>query len=433
MTPSGPTSTASSGPAEASQPWWTRAGPGRTNSAREFPLHPYLIWTGTALNLLFALGWVTRTTELLRNLPRVPNLLTPAWDAPLPPEHPRLAVIVPACNEEAAIAGTVRTLLAQEGVNLEIIAVDDRSTDRTGAILDELAAAADGGPVPLTVLHIRELPAGWMGKQNALAQGVAATRAPYLLFTDGDIFFRPDALRRAMRFTLEEGADHLVLLPTPIMKTWGEHMMISALQVYSAWAVRLWRIPDPRRKDRLGVGAFNLLRREAYDAIGGIAAFRMEVIEDVRIAVEIKRHGLRQRVALGAGLVTLHWASGALGIVRNVTKNSFAAFRFQAAPALAAALGLFVYGVLPAAGLFGPPLMRAASIVILLSILTLYFLFRREGGSSPWYALLFPLASVLLAYALLRSIVLTLARGAVVWRGTAYPIRTLRREAGPMF
>ncbi len=403
-------------------------------------MNPYLLWTGTALNCIFAAGWVVRTVDLLRNLPRVPNLLAPDFDAPSANRLPRLAVIVPACNEEAAIRSTVLSLLEQKGLQLEVIAVDDRSSDRTGAILDELAAEQEAGRdseppgslVPLTVLHIRELPAGWMGKQNALAQGVAATDAPYLLFTDGDIFFHPDALRRAMQLAVADRADHLVLLPTPILKTRGEHMMISALQVYSAWAVRLWHIPDPARKDRLGVGAFNLVRREAYDAIGGFGALRMEVLEDVRLAVEIKRRRFRQQVALGPGLVTLHWAPGVLGIVRNVTKNSFAAFRFQTFPALAAAVGLLVFGLLPAVGLFGPRWMRAASLLSLGSIAILYRFFQREGGSSAWYACLFPVASVCLSYALLRSVVLTLVRGAVVWRGTAYPLKQLRKMAGPM-
>ncbi len=362
----------------------------------------------------------------------MPDLLSPAFDK-LPAEPlPRLAVIVPACNEEDAIAGTVRSLLAQGAISLEIIAVDDRSTDGTGAILDALAGEHADSPIPLTVLHIRELPAGWMGKQNALAQGVAATDAPYLLFTDGDIFFRPDALRRAMQLAVADGADHLVLLPTPLLKTWGEHMMISALQVYSAWAVRLWRVPDPDSKDRLGVGAFNLVRREAYEAIGGFAALRMEVLEDVRLAIEIKRHRFRQQVALGPNLVTVHWAPGVLGIIRNVTKNSFAAFRFQLLPACGAAFGILVFGLMPAAGLLGPPLMRTASLLSLASIAVFYRLFKREGGSSAWYAASFPVASVFLSYALLRSIVLTLARGAVVWRGTSYPLKQLREMSGPV-
>ncbi len=391
---------------------------------------------GIALNWLVALAWIFRTLELARNLPRVPDLLAPTFDTPSLPalDTPLLAVIVPACNEQAAIAGTLRSLLAQQGIALEIVAVDDRSTDRTGAILDEIAAepAPPGARVTLKTVHVQTLPEGWMGKQHALACGVAETRAPYLLLTDGDIFFEPDALRRAMQFVVAEGADHLVLLPTPLLKSAGEHMMVSALQVYSAWAVKLWKVPEPGSKDRLGVGAFNLVRREAYEAIGGMAAVRMEVLEDVRLAVEIKRHGLRQRVAFGSGLVTLHWASGLVGIIRNVTKNLFAGFQFRVSLVLFACLILILFGVYPAVCFLGPPAMQAASAVTLLSLIALYFLFRRKGGSSPLYALLFPVATVFLVYAMLRSMLVTLARGAVVWRGTSYPLKDLRRRAGPL-
>ena len=385
----------------------------------------------TGLGWLVAAAWAYKTAEFLLNVHRVPNVLGTRYSEALPKGSPRLAVIVPACNEEAAIEATLRSLLAQQGLPLEIIAVDDRSTDGTGAILDRLAA--EPAAVPLRALHIRELPEGWMGKQNALAEGVAQTDAPYLLFTDGDIFFRPDTLGRAMRYMLEERADHLVLLPTPIIRGFGEHMILSAMQVYSAWAVRLWKVADPRsRRDRLGVGAFNLVRREAYEAIGGFAALRMEVLEDVRLGVEIKRRGLRQRVAFGAGLVTLHWASGLGGIVRNVTKNLFAAFRFRAVLALGGALSLSVLGIYPALCFFGPPSMRLAGLVTLGCQLVLYRAFRREGGSGAGYALLLPIATVCLVYAMLRSVAVTLFQGAVVWRGTAYPLRELRANAGPL-
>ncbi len=388
--------------------------------------------TAVALSWLVAAAWAFKTVEFVRNRKRIPNLLDPRYDEALPEASPRLAVIVPACNEEAAIEATIRSLRAQEGVPLEVVAVDDRSTDRTGTILDELAA--EPGPVPLQVLHVRERPDGWMGKQNALAQGLARTDAPYLLFTDGDIFFRPDTLRRAMRYMVEERADHLVLLPTPIIRGFGEHMMLSAMQVYSAFAVRLWKVADPRsRRDRLGVGAFNLVRREAYDAIGGFAALRMEVLEDVRLGVEIKRRGLRQRVAFGAGLVTLHWASGVGGIVRNVTKNLFAAFRFNAALALGGAASLAGLGIYPALSVLGPPAMRLPGLVAILFQLLLYRAFRREGGSSPAYALMLPAATVCLVYAMLRSVAVTLYRGAVVWRGTTYPLKELRAQAGPIY
>ena len=391
----------------------------------------------TALDWVIAAAWVYRAADLAWNIDRVPNLLAKpiAGTAGEPPAAlPLLAVIVPACNEEAAIGETLRSLLRQQGVALEIVAVNDRSRDRTGAIMDAVAAAAIGSPgVSLQVVHIQALPEGWMGKQHALAAGVAATTAPYLLFTDGDIFFREDALCRAMQFVREEQADHLVLLPTPIIKGVGEHMMISAVQVFSAWAVRLWKVQDPDSKDRLGVGAFNLVRREAYEAIGGFASLRMEVLEDVRLGVEMKRRRFRQRVAFGRNLVTLHWAEGLGGVIQNVTKNFFAATRFVVSRMLAGCCGLGMLGIYPALGFLGPLPMQLASGVWLLALLAMYGILRRPGGSSPAYALLFPVATGFLMYAMLRSMTVTLVRGAVQWRGTSYSLAELRRQAGPLY
>ncbi len=395
--------------------------------------HRWILTGATALDWVIAAAWAYRAADLQWNIHRVPNLLAKSvTEVALP----GLAVIVPACNEAVAIGDTLRSLLRQQGVSLEIIAVNDRSRDRTGAIMDEVASASPSIASPgvsLRVVHILALPNRSKVKHNELADAVKTTTAPYLLFTDGDIFFRQDALRRAMQFVQEEDADHLVLLPTPIIQGLGEHMMISAVQVFSAWALRLWRIPDPDSKDRLGVGAFNLVRREAYEAIGGFAALRMEVLEDVRLGVEMKRHRFRQRVAFGRDLVTVHWAAGLGGAIQNVTKNFFAATRFVVSQMLAGCCGLGMLGIYPALCFLGPLPMQLASGVWLLALLAMYGTLRRPGGSSPWYALLFPVATVFLMYAMLRSMTVTLARGAVQWRGTSYSLAELRRQAGPLY
>ena len=120
------------------------------------------------------------------------------------------------------------------------------------------------------------------------------------------------------------------------------------------------------------------------------------------------------------------------GIIRNVTKNLFAAFRFNTFLVLGGAVSIAGLGSCPALSLLGPPATRLAGLVTLMFQVLLYRAFRREGGSSPAYALLLPAATVCLAYAMLRSVAVTLYRGAVVWRGTAYPLKELRANAGPM-
>jgi glycosyltransferase involved in cell wall biosynthesis len=403
--------------------------------------YPILRAVLTAVPWVVALAWVGRTIEALLKVGQIPDLLHMLEPAAYPTGEgvaPLVSVIVPACNEEGAIAATVRSLLASRGVPVEVIAVDDRSTDRTGAVLDELAAehAAGSSLQPasrLKVLHVRELPAGWLGKPHALALGVALSRAPLLLFTDADILFREDALLRAVGFFEKQKLDHLILASTPISKTAGERMMLGALQTIGVWSLRLWKIGDPNSKASLGVGSFGLVRREALEKIGGWEALRMEVLEDLRLGWEIKRrHGLRQQIAFGKGLLRLHWAAGALGIARNLTKNGFALFRYQLAPALVAVGSLCVLLFAPLLALAGTPAMRWSCLPFLLALALLYRRDVGQTGISPWYVLLFPFGAALFLFALTRSIVLTLLRGGVAWRGTLYPLAALRRSAGPL-
>ena len=394
----------------------------------------------TALPWLVSTAWLLRTVEALACVGRVPDLLRMPEPPPFPWEAgvPLLSVVVPACNEEGAIEATVRSLLASRGVPIEVVAIDDRSSDRTGAILDALAAEYDGRPDararnPLRVLHIEQLPPGWLGKPHALAQGVALTHAPYLLFTDADILFREDTLLRALSFLEREQLDHLILASSPVTKTAGERMVLGALQAVGVWSLRLWKVGDPQAKESLGVGSFGLVRRQAYDRVGGWQALRMEVLEDLRFGWEIKRrHHLKQQIALGRGLLWLHWAAGALGIAHNLTKNGFALFRYRLVPALGAVFALCVLLFAPLAALAGPPAMRWAFVPFALSLLLLY---RRDIGQTGiplGYLLLFPAGAAVLVYALLRSILLTLLRGGVEWRGTLYPLAFLRRQAGPL-
>jgi glycosyltransferase involved in cell wall biosynthesis len=383
------------------------------------------------LNWVIACLWMWRARVALRNLPTLPNLLEETYAAPLPQEaQPLISVIVPARDEAQAIEQTLRSLLAQQGISIEILAVNDRSTDETGPIMDRVAAEAHVQGKSIRVIHITELPAGWMGKTHAMALAARQASAPWLLFTDGDILFREDCLCRALAYASNE-ADHLVLFPTMILKSFGERMMLSAIQVLSFITWRPWKVADPQSRESIGIGAFNLIRSDVYRSIGGFEAQRMEVLEDMRLGYVIKQHGFRQRIVFGRDLIRVHWAEGALGIVRNLTKNIFAVFRFKPLALLGACVGLMLFGLMPIFGLFGPWMMFTASLLALGSAVELYrYLERKVTGIPVAYVLVFPLAACLILYGLLRSMLVTLARGGVTWRGTFYPLPELRKHAG---
>jgi glycosyltransferase involved in cell wall biosynthesis len=390
--------------------------------------HP-LQFAFTATTWLISLIWLWKVIAAARGLPSIPNLLLPQHDVS-PQGTPSITVIVPARDEAADIAATLHSLLQQDYPNLQIIAINDRSTDRTGKIITTLAGQH---PDKLRALHVTELPSGWLGKTHAMA--LAARQAPtdYLLFTDADVLFRTDAIRRALAYAVASQADHLVTLPTTIIKRWDEAAFLSFFQIFSLWAARPWRISDPKSKqDALGIGAFNLLRRSAYLQIGGFESLRMEIVEDVGIGRRIKRAGLAQRVAFGRGLVSIYWAAGFNGLVNVMTKNIFSAFRFYIWLSLIGCLWLIVFCVAPATGLFYAP-TRIPAILALAAVAYGYRLMGRHSGLSTWNAFFFPLSALVFVFTLLRSMLTTLKQGGVRWRGTFYSLAELRKNAAPLF
>jgi GT2 family glycosyltransferase len=377
---------------------------------------------------LIALVWMWKVTEAAFGLPRIPNLLLPEHDI-APAGSPSITVIVPARNEAADIAATLQSLVEQDYPNLQIIAVDDRSTDETGAIIDSIA---NQHPDKLRPLHVTELPPGWLGKTHAMALAAREASTDYLLFTDADVLFRSDAVRRALAHAVATHADHLVTIPTTLIHRWDEAAILGFFQIFALWGARPWRVSDPKSKrDALGIGAFNLLRRSAYLQIGGFEALRMEVIEDLAMARRIKRAGLAQRVAFGRGLVSLHWAYGTAGLVGVMTKNLFSAFRFSISLALLGCLWLLLFCVAPVGGLFLVP-TRLPALFTVGAVIWAYWLMSRHSGIAAGYALFFPFGALVFVFTLLRSMLITFKHGGVVWRGTFYPLAELRKHAAPL-
>lgn len=393
--------------------------------------HGRFIFDGFAW--LIAAAWLWRVLPALRMLPTVPDLLEEKYFARDPAALPSLTVIVPGKDEAAAIEACLRSLLLCDYPELRVIAVNDRSSDSTGSLMDQVAADADAQG-RLHVLHVTELPAEWLGKPHAMAMAADYAASDWLLFTDADVIFAPDALRRAMTFVTESGADHFVLYPTLILHGWAERMLIAFFQSLSALAGRPWKISDPAAKhDYIGVGAFNMIRRPVYEVLGGYTALRMEVLEDMRLGYRVKRAGYPQRVAFGKDLIRIRWAPSARGILQNLTKNLFSAFRFRTGLVLLGCIGVALFCLTPFVALAFSGAPRWAGAITLLSLLLLNLRYAKLTDISPAYLLLFPIATVMFLWTLLRSMVLVLWRGGVLWRGTLYPLKELRGQAGPLW
>jgi glycosyltransferase involved in cell wall biosynthesis len=329
-------------------------------------------------------------------------------------------------NEAADIEATLIRLLSLQYENYEIIAVDDRSTDETGEIMERIAATAPRGR--LKIIRITELPAGWMGKPHAMWSAARQASGDWLLFTDADVLFKPDALGRALAYAHTERADHLVLFPRMVMKHPGERMMIAFFQTLFVFGHRPWKVADPKTKDHMGVGAFNMIRRPVYEALGTYQALRFDVLDDMKLGKVVKNAGYAQRNVFGADLISIRWARGAWGVVDNLTKNFFAVMSFRWPRALAGCFALAFVNFIPFLGIWlAHGWARLGYGVALFSMFSIYVGMSRKSDIPPFYFVLHPVSTALFVYTMLRSTFLTLGRGGVVWRGTFYPLEELRK------
>lgn len=379
--------------------------------------HP--LWSLTVA--VVAVAWLLVVWALWRARAALPVL------AELPREAdawPRLSVIVPARDEAADVEQSVRSLLGQDYPEFEVIAVDDRSSDETGAILDRLASSDER----LHVVHVQELPEGWLGKNNACHVGAQIATGDWLLFTDGDVCFHPDAMRRSLAFAMRHRLGHLVAFPQLIAPGFWERAFQTTFGLLLNLKFRAWELRKPRTHAFVGIGAFNLVERRAYESIGGHTLLAFEVIDDVKLGLILRRSGARQGVVEGGALVRVRWNAGLRGTMRGLIKNAFAGTDYRWGHVFLASAAIILLSTLPplAAALAPSPGLRTVSgATILLSVALCGAAARRVAGGSGLEGLALPVCGPLLAATLFLSAVVTTVRGGVKWRGTLYPLREL--------
>ncbi len=359
---------------------------------------------------------------------RVPILREAREGQEPPTRYPLVSVVVAARDEVEGVEEAARSVLSQSYPGrLELVAVNDRSTDGTGAVLARLVSER---PDAVKVLRVDELPDGWLGKNHALYIGAEESGGEWLLFTDADVRFAADCLENAVTYALSEGLDHLALAPEIISRGVALKSFVAAFSLVFEVTQRPWRASDPRAREAIGVGAFNLVRREAYVRSGTHSAIRMRPDDDMRIARLLKDAGFRQGVAYGTGSVCVEWHKTVAGAVRGLEKSMFAGTDYRLPLVLFASLALFLTNVLPFAGVF---LARRAVTRLLFGsnvglVVAMYVQGARRSGTqlSPLYATLHPFGIGVFIYAMLRSAYRVLAGGGIEWRGTKYPLDLLQ-------
>jgi glycosyltransferase involved in cell wall biosynthesis len=336
-----------------------------------------------------------------------------------------VSILVAARNEASSLPRALPTLVTQERANFEVVAVDDRSDDATGAILDDFAARDSH----LRVVHVTELPAGWLGKPHALQMAYEKSSGEWLLFTDADVRFHPEAVARALRMVRERNLDHLTLVASLDMHGFWEHTALSYIALAFLLGIRPWLVDKPAAGSYMGIGAFQMVRRSAYEAAGGHRRLAMEVVDDMKLGKMVKRAGYRSNVGFAEGYVRLRWQEGLRNITRGLTKNMFAGMSFHVWKAVGTFFAVLILSVLPFVALAFTHgltfwLALAASVgAIVFNAAVL----RGSGAESPVYGIAHPVGALVFAWIAMRSMVVTLWRGGIIWRDTFYPLDELRR------
>ena len=375
-----------------------------------------------ALFGLIALFWVTyglRVAYGAMNLPWVKDF-SPAVNA----ECPRISILFSARDEEEKLPGALETMMEIDYPELEVVAVDDRSTDATGRILDKFAKMHSR----LRVVHVDQLPKGWLGKPHGLQKAYAASSGEWLLFTDADVRLKADVLRRVVSLMKARNLDHLSLMGDLDRVGFWERVLITFFGIGFHLGANPSQVKNPKSSRYVGVGAFQLVRRSAYEASGTHRRLAMEVVEDMKLGKILKQSGFRSDCAVAQDFVALRWHAGLGNLVRGVTKNFFAGAEYDLKRVSVMLAGLLLVDILPFAGIiFGHGWIRGFSAIAVVIALSFHVGVAWVMRVSPLYALTHPVGAALFFYMLLRSTVVTLRQGGIVWRDTFYPLDDLKR------
>jgi len=350
-------------------------------------------------------AWLTKT-----NLPKT--------------KLPKVSVIVAAKDEATKIENALHSVLKSDYPDFEVIAVNDRSEDETGKILDGLAQKN----AHLKVTHIDSLPPQWLGKNHALHVAAQNATGEYLLFTDADVIYTPDVIKRSIQLCESRQIDHLCLLPSMITETFIERSLVNFFVITFLLAVRPTRVATSDMNSYVGVGAFNLIRKQVYEKVGGHKPIRMSIVDDFLLGKLIKSSGYKQEVLLAYDLLTLKWQDGRFGILKGLEKNGFASIQFSWPSLIVITLFFFAVFIVPVGMI--PVAANPVTwgyFACFLSVLVISWFCARALGFGWWVRLSTVVAAPLYLGALWNSAIQTARRGGVQWRDTFYRLDELKK------
>lgn len=378
-------------------------------------------------SLFILVVWMIRFKRTLAFL-KGDHIIDSFSRAALPLPYPKISVIIPARNEEANIGACLASLLDQDYPNFEVIVVNDRSTDKTAAIVQAKQAAAKN----LKLIHVEKLVPGWTGKNNALNHGVAHATGDWFLFTDADTVHQRGSLSFALGHASRRKAQMLSLVPSLENKTFWEKVLQPVAGGALMLRYPLNEVNDPKKKLAFGNGQFILIQKEIYFKIGGHAAVKDFMLEDVAMAKLAKRSGVALHVGYGADLFRTRMYPDFCSIFRGWSRIYYSAFG-ESLLFLAGLIALVWLVSLAPFFLGGYSLGLLVSqfdffSILLFAIVVLQFVViyptllntYRISRSDPAYLTFYPLACVLLSGMLTHAFFKILLKQKVHWRGDGY-------------
>ena len=378
-----------------------------------------------AIALVTCLAWVAFAIDALRGR----RAISFVCGMPLPdPERlstlPRVSVIVAARNEGMTIEPALNSVLDLDYPNLEVIAVDDRSDDATGRILDDMATV----DLRLRVIHIVELPSGWIGKSHALQHGAEMASGDLLLFTDADVVFERTLLARTVDHLLAHGYDHLTMPADVRVSSPALELFVAAFALLFNGYFRPWRVSDPQSSAAVGFGSFNLVRRAAYKYAGTHAALAMDPLDDVRLAVNLKASGAASHCAVAGSFLHVEWYPDLAAAFRGLEKNTLRVVNYSVLLLVAGGLAQILMVVWPFVALtITVGVTRWLNIIVVAMILATQAAMLRETSLRMWTLPLLPLGVLLVQACFARAALVALWHGGIYWRGTFYQLDDLKR------
>ncbi|MEH7299905.1 glycosyltransferase [Neobacillus drentensis] len=375
------------------------------------------------LTILFSLGilvWIVFLIDALIGFRQVDSLEKEEGLE----TGPMLSVIVAARNEEKQIKASILSQLQQTYRNVEWILVDDRSTDETGKLLDELMKEDPR----VKVIHVKELPEGWLGKNHALYKGTLQASGKWLLFTDADVKYEKEAFAKALHYAERHQLDHLTAAPNLHANHFWLKTFVAFFLFGFSYFKRPWMANNPKSKIGTGIGAFNLVSKEAYESFGTHERLKMRPDDDLQLGMKMKKAGYQQRIVTALRLIEVEWYGSLKEAFIGLEKNTFAGLNYQVRMVFFSIFGVFVTNVLPFLTIFSAN--KTVAFLSLGNIVTsgiLYVLIiKRMTVFSPVLFLVFPITALLFIYSIIRASLLTFKRGGIVWRGTTYRLSELK-------